>query len=89
MSDPEGFLREDQNQADYLNDLVGGPEAMEHAGQVGAFAAGHEVQVDDQSTGAERVLVTMGGSGNSQEQSGPSKDESPSPGSNGQGNSTT
>jgi len=57
MSDPEGFLNEDPSQQDYLNELVGGPEAMQKAPEVGGFVAGHEVQVDDQSTGESQVAV--------------------------------
>lgn len=58
MSDPEGFLREDPQQEDYLDELVGGPEAMQKApAEVGGFVAGHEVEVEDHSTGATQVAV--------------------------------
>lgn len=60
MADPEGFLREDPTTSpNYLDDLVGGPKAMEHAGEVGAGAVAGEVHLDvaDQSTGEQAVSV--------------------------------
>jgi hypothetical protein len=88
MSDPEGFLQENQGpNQDYLEDLVGGPKPMEHAGELGGFASGHTVEIDDRSTGESPVNVTMGAPSSSQESSQQDQDveQSPNPGGSGNG----
>lgn len=57
MSDPEGFLQQDPGQEDYLKQIVGGPEAMQKAPEIGGFATDHAIEVQDQSANAEPITV--------------------------------
>ena len=61
MADPEGFLTDQGHEEDYLDMIVGGPEAAQHAGEIGGFVAGHEAQIVDQSSPAEQIPVHVGG----------------------------